>query len=210
MSQELREMTVPIDCFAGIGEVWKGDYGCSKIQVSGKPSVVDIGANIGAFAMWAMYYLKASSIICYEPNPSVFPYLAKNLGAVGETFKDVHVEAHQMAVGDPKENVLIQNTRSRMQSSQYEISGGLTAKYEVRVLEPKDIPPCNVLKMDCEGAEAYICENLQFIPDYLVCETHNPERFQRVINALIGKMKLVDVVVDVGNDTTLTKFIKCP
>lgn len=202
------EMLIPLDCFAGIGEVWKGDYGCQAIKISGNPSVVDIGANIGAFAMWAIYYMKASSVICYEPNPTIFTYLKRNLEVIASTWKEVHLDANEMAVGNPSENILIQNDRSRMQSSQHEIAGQVQKRYEIRVLEPENIPPCNVLKMDCEGAEGYICERLNFIPDYLVLESHEDDNYKRVINALYGKMKLVESVVDCGNRTALLKFIR--
>lgn len=207
MNQSI-DMTVPADCFAGIGEVWKGDYGCDKVSFSGNPSIIDIGANIGAFAVWAMIRFKARSVICYEPNPTVFPYLKTNMEAFANSFPQCHLEANNLAVGNPEITTLKQSNRSRMQCTQYELEGGeKTAEYVVNVLKPEDLPPCNILKIDAEGAEAYIVKNLKHVPDYLVCEYHTIENMRSVVDdAMKLGMKLIDG--SIGGYTGMLKFVK--
>ena len=40
------------------------------------------------------------------------------------------------------------------------------------ILLAKDLPTCDVLILDCEGAEKQICENITFSPTYIFVETH--------------------------------------
>lgn len=40
-------------------------------------------------------------------------------------------------------------------------------------LNASDIPKCDVLEMDCEGAEQKICENLEIKPREIIVEVHN-------------------------------------
>jgi tRNA A58 N-methylase Trm61 len=39
-------------------------------------------------------------------------------------------------------------------------------------LEPKEIPDCDVLELDCEGAETDILENIQIRPRVIIVESH--------------------------------------
>lgn len=203
------DMTVPADCFAGIGEVWKGDYDCDRISFSGNPTVIDIGANIGAFAVWAMIRMKARSVISYEPNPTVFPYLKTNMEAFSNAFPQCHLEAVNSAVGNPEIKTLKQSNRSRMQCTQYELEGGeQTCEYVVNVLKPEDLPPCNILKIDCEGAEDYIVKHLQFTPDYLVLEYHSPEKMRFLMGHCCGDLNMQIVGGTLGGKVGMLKFAK--
>jgi len=39
-------------------------------------------------------------------------------------------------------------------------------------LEPKELPDCDVLELDCEGAEIDILENMEISPEVVIVETH--------------------------------------
>ena len=62
-----------------VNEVFSGEYE-SGHDGSGL-TIVDIGANIGAFAVWASLRWPGSTIHCYEANPETFPYLKRNTAA---------------------------------------------------------------------------------------------------------------------------------
>jgi preprotein translocase subunit YajC len=39
-------------------------------------------------------------------------------------------------------------------------------------LPPSDLPPCDVLEMDCEGAEMYVLNNMTIKPNIIIVESH--------------------------------------
>jgi hypothetical protein len=45
-----------------------------------RPVILDIGANVGSFAAWALGRWPGAHIHCYEPLPDNFVLLQKNLG----------------------------------------------------------------------------------------------------------------------------------
>ena len=44
-------------------------------------TILDIGANVGSFALWASLRWPGSTIHCFEPNPGTFAYLKRNTAA---------------------------------------------------------------------------------------------------------------------------------
>jgi hypothetical protein len=41
------------------------------------------------------------------------------------------------------------------------------------VLPPSELPPCNVLELDCEGAEVEILREMNIQPRVILVETHD-------------------------------------
>lgn len=204
------DIIIPWDCFCGVGEVWNGDYACSKIQMSGHPVVVDIGANCGAFAMWAAWKWEASKVICYEPHPQIFQYLKNNLEVFGRSHPQTQFEIHREAVGNP-ENCLLKTGHNRLcstlQNGQHTTSDLHTI---VEVLHPNKIPPCDVLKIDAEGSEAIITFHLLEKPKYLVCEYHDQDQMRWVINNLSHKGMMLLECDCQTTETGMLKFVRRP
>ena len=46
------------------------------------PVILDIGANVGSFAAWALKRWPGCHVHCYEPLPDNFVLLKKNLGSL--------------------------------------------------------------------------------------------------------------------------------
>jgi hypothetical protein len=69
----------PAEMKGSIQEVLAGEY---ESGYSGKNlTALDIGANIGSFAIWAAWRWPNSRIQCYEPHPGRFRMLMKNVAA---------------------------------------------------------------------------------------------------------------------------------
>lgn len=204
-----QDMLIPFDCFCGIGEVWKGDYDCSKMTIQGHPVVVDIGANCGAFALWAAHFWKASKVICYEPNPDIFSYLKYNTGIYHSIHPECEFELHEMAVGDDRFPLLYVDQRNRLCSSQYDTQREGVTAIPVKIERPINLPDCDVLKMDCEGAEGYIASCLTIFPKYVALEYHSPMIVGKCVNHLTARgYSLIDTRIDNGGQTGILKFIK--
>ena len=61
------------------------------------PVILDIGANVGSFAAWALKRWPGCHVHCYEPLPDSFALLTRNLGQ----FAGSSVSLNNFAVGDP-------------------------------------------------------------------------------------------------------------
>jgi FkbM family methyltransferase len=125
-------------------------------------TILDIGANLGSFSIWANMRWPQSQIHAYEPHPETFKMLLSNVSALP------NVTCHNVAVspsgkeyelffssyaGDGEAGLVtyLEETFERMPQEQ---------SFPVRVCHPQDLPACDIMKVDVEGAEAAILENL--------------------------------------------------
>ena len=62
----------------------------------GAVTVIDVGANIGLFTLWALAEAPTSRVIAIEPAPATFALLGRNLRAASA---DTRVSALMLGVG---------------------------------------------------------------------------------------------------------------
>lgn len=121
--------------------------------------VVDIGANIGVFALYAAHVLKASRVFAYEPHAGSFACLQRN---IRENGLENRISAWQLAVTDAPG----QQVRLTMGAGPYntlfadehpDMAGVYGATESVRTTNMAEIVRAaggiDVLKLDCEGSE---------------------------------------------------------
>lgn len=53
-------------------------YECAKFRVADRPVILDVGANIGLYAIWAARRYLPAALHAYEASPNTFRYLADN------------------------------------------------------------------------------------------------------------------------------------
>lgn len=125
-------------------------------------TVVDVGANLGQFALFALEHLSPQQIVCIEPLPNRFDYLAKRAAAIGCELSVFAVALsnrngsgtlRQTCAGD--NSSLLHPTRSAIERSK-----GLKVKREVDVplrradeLLTSQLPKPILLKLDVQGTE---------------------------------------------------------
>jgi FkbM family methyltransferase len=124
------------------------DYGAIKPG----SRVVDIGANIGVFSLYAVH-AGAAMVHAYEPNSEAFACLKRNIEANGLEGKIV---AHQVAVTSKGGETVKFPTRANMYNAI--LADDTDVAYELvqtigmpAVME--NIQHADLVKMDCEGAE---------------------------------------------------------
>ena len=140
--------------------IWLDDeYRLARLPAGGVGTVLDVGANVGLFAVRAAAL--ARRVVCYEPVPANFARLSANTAAL------VHVEAVNEAVGGAAGTLPVfapPKARSNGQFSLYAgvaggESGGVTEVAAVpvttlaAVLDRHAVDRCDLLKIDAEGAE---------------------------------------------------------
>lgn len=61
----------------------EGEYSRFGVRVADGDVVVDVGANIGLFSLWAHRQARDVRVVAIEPNPETLPYLRLNLASAG-------------------------------------------------------------------------------------------------------------------------------
>ena len=142
----------PHDIITVMVNFCKREYG----EVSPGSTVVDVGGNIGVFALFAADS-GASRVISFEPNREAFDVLMENILANGLQGR---LEAHRLAVSaESGQTVYLPRNSSPYNKL---LSGedvhdenveAVTTTSLKEIVEQHNIDYLDFLKMDCEGAE---------------------------------------------------------
>jgi FkbM family methyltransferase len=149
------------------------EYG--RVPTAELERVLDIGAHVGAFALWISSFDPRISVVCLEPEGRNFSDLSLNVQRNGEAARISTVNA-ALASGDGSPIELVVSSH-RESSSTFASSGervevaGVTLQSLLREQGPFDL-----VKMDCEGAEWAALEGLDDeawgLIDRIVLECH--------------------------------------
>jgi len=158
-------------------EIWIDEtYAPPGYEIDRGDTVVDIGANIGVFALWAATRAEGIRVKSYEPFPKNAEYFLTNLSAS----KSTSIEFYQVAVADSEgtrtlhvDDAWILHSLNAKGSEEE----GLTVDTITLDTVFADVEACNLLKLDCEGSEYEIMysasdETLSKI-EKIVCEFNN-------------------------------------
>lgn len=185
---DLPHFRCPANMAHHLKKVFEGEYDVPVTYGSGQPVILDLGANCGAFAIWATHRWPGCVVHCFEPHPKAFEYLAGNVKPYGNIY------AHKYAVGAPGLRPLINGPNNLGESSLHlaanveEITGE-----HVEVTDPLSMPrDARILKMDIEGCEFEVLEPLlkdgrRF--DAVMFEYHN-DSLRKKCWDLLGDYKL--------------------
>lgn len=171
----------------------QNEYSLPKgFKVKNGGVIVDVGANVGTFALYAKQWNQKSRIYCFEPNPQVFPLLETNTkGFTG-------IETNFFALGDEEGTlVLTQHPRNTGESSTSRaIKGGKKVDVNVHisgeVLKERGIKEIEVLKIDTEGAEVSILKGMkQYLPHIkVVMLEYHSENDRRILDNMLDDFVL--------------------
>ncbi|MDJ1185080.1 FkbM family methyltransferase [Roseofilum casamattae] len=161
-----------------MGIVLNDTYGLKRFE--NLNNIVDIGANIGIFSIYAATLFPNAKILAYEPCNETFLNLEKNVRpfnvevypyAVGQESGKVHLSVE----GDLTACYVAKDDNSSLNSSQVcemvsfqEIADRMDGKIEL-------------LKLDCEGSEYEIMQSPSFscvrhvVGEFHTCEQGNPQ-----------------------------------
>jgi FkbM family methyltransferase len=146
-----------------VRDIWEEDvYHLSKGDLVAPKVIVDVGAHLGVFSILAAKKFPDASVYSFEPDPRNFELLSRNISLNG-----LEDRIHQFQVAISSKNGILSFFRSGSLSishSLFERKFTVLNKknYEevkVRSFTLKDafdrskIKFCDLLKIDCEGAE---------------------------------------------------------
>ena len=128
-------------------------YDIAGVDFAKCRSVLDLGANIGIFALYVASRSPETKIYCFEPDPQNFQLLTRNLssnGAAGKAFQLAvagHRGAGYLQLGSSVEHALGTDTSNSTRVECTDLEG---------VFELAGVERFDFVKMDIEGAEAEI------------------------------------------------------
>ena len=135
----------------------KKDYG----DINDDYTIVDIGANIGVYSIFAVSESKNTTVYAYEPMLSSFNLLMENIRING---LEKYIFPFNIGVCDRKEKRKLYLGKDSSSHSLY-LKGENEQYVEIECLALKDIfddnniERCDILKLNCEGAEFDIFYN---------------------------------------------------
>jgi FkbM family methyltransferase len=133
-------------------QVAVGEYRWPGLTPEAGWRVVDVGANIGVFSLWAERL--GASVTAYEPEPRTFASLVANVAGrrisprqaalVSEALPTVRLYLSEL-----------NSTRHTVTAKEIESGEPLRAFVDVPTVTLADVvgSGCDLLKLDCEGAE---------------------------------------------------------
>ena len=154
---KLRTKSTDLDTFAII---WlMKDYSKFDFEIRNDDNVIDVGAHIGFFALYASQFCKNGKIFCFEPVKENYDLLLYNIKlnniknifsyncAVSNTNKYVKVFLHS----DKTAHSI------HVPSHEFVEIKSLTLQ---EIFDSNKLERCDYLKLDCEGSEYDIIESL--------------------------------------------------
>jgi FkbM family methyltransferase len=146
--------------------VIRGDYTAHGQLVPSGGTVIDVGANIGCFTLLAARAVGPTGrVFAVEPNSATFRQLQHNISINGLR----NVTAVRAAIGGSVGRVSLHSSSISLFCSTYKSVNDVTISGEVeqvqmttllQFMEENGIAHCDYLKLDCEGSEYDILNDL--------------------------------------------------
>lgn len=160
-----------------IRSVLQGEYDFPLLRLE-SPSILDIGANLGAFALWAKKRFPGCSLHCYEPHPDNFKLLKHNV----EQY-EIPAELHEVAVSLSSGKLKLYDGKNNCgEASLFHGDEQASTSHEVASMPPEELPAADFIKIDTEGAEYEIIFGYPFwgAVKAVVLEWHSPRDRDRI------------------------------
>jgi FkbM family methyltransferase len=134
-------------------EVWvEKMYSPKGFEVKDNDVVLDIGANIGIFSVFAATRAKNTKILSFEPFPGNVKWLKHNVEA--NKLKNIKIFDKAVAGENRKKTLYVSQA---WVSNSLEKTDNKTNEIEIDCVTLEnalqDIEVCNLMKIDCEGGE---------------------------------------------------------
>jgi len=172
--------------------------------VTGSDVVYDVGAHFGWWTLWFSRVCK--TVVAFEPSPTNFPILARNISSNSRT----NVTLHNFAASEGKGTLTFveSGSYSHVSTGAGGASDGLSVITE-RLDDCVDDPPPTFVKIDVEGHAASVLKGMQGLlkqkQPRIICEIHHTEE-ERDVESILRSSEY-DVRYLDGDGSRFPKYI---
>ena len=170
------------------------EYSGSNFRINANDIIIDIGAHIGLFTLYASQYCKNGTIFCFEPVDENYDILVDNI--TQNNLKNV--KPFKSAVSKSESTITIYRNKDEAGHSMFSFTSQALKVDSIslkKIIDENSINQCNLIKMDCEGAEYEIIESLPL--EYfkkiskLIIEYHFADSKPKLVNDLKTKLMTI-------------------
>lgn len=152
-----------------VAQIVSSDQYCAREFIKENATIIDVGANIGIFSLFAHYLSRSGNVYAFEPTPKIFAILKRNVNA-NNLAQNVHII--NKALGDKDKKIMLLRSADALESgnrivdSNFVIGGkGGVVDFEEasmmtldKFIQENDIKKVDFIKIDAEGYEKQIIE----------------------------------------------------
>ena len=135
------------------------EYDKPGFEINSNDVIIDIGAHIGLFTLFASQFCKSGKIYCFEPIRENFDLLLSNL----ELNRIINVKPYNIAVSQKIGSVTMYLNRDESGHSMHvpgTKSVQVTSNSLKNIIDSNNLEKCDLIKIDCEGEEYDIINSL--------------------------------------------------
>mgnify|MGYP001608676553 FL=1 len=167
------------------------EYSGSNFRINANDVIIDIGAHVGLFTLYASQYCKNGTIFCFEPVDENYDILVDNI--TQNNLKNV--KPFKSAVSKSESTITIYRNKDEAGHSMFSFTSHALKVDSIslkKIIDENSVNQCNLIKIDCEGAEYEIIESLPL--EYfkkiskLIIEYHFADSKPKLVNDLKTKL----------------------
>ena len=186
-------LAVPEAMHWAIKDVLEGEYEAGYDGVG--LDILDIGANVGSFTLWATARWPGSIVTSYEPHPGTYELLKRNT----DRRRDIVTVNAALFPGGQKTATFLSRFAGDGESGLASYAGdtfvadAMVERYEVAVVDPASLPSADIVKIDIEGGEGEVLDHLDLSRTSLVLLEYQNRRNRLQLEArLAAEFELID------------------
>jgi FkbM family methyltransferase len=178
-------LTCPPSMAAHVRKVFQGEY--VRPYQHPDPVILDLGANIGGFAAWALKRSPNCFVHCYEPLPGNFERLRYNL----RHLEGASLSLNNFAIGDTARTRPFLGKNNCGEASFFNLGEQSAQSVEVVTNAPDVLSRAEILKFDTEGSEIDIVAGMPRINFDVVLLEYHSEQNRRKSDELLSDYLLI-------------------